>query len=92
MWFCGRRIPAGHSTGRGVEGGERVSANGAAMNRAFLIILVPVGLVAIGYVVVFRAMGVSPGYWRLALVGAVVTGAMWWLGRKTARKAKAGAR
>jgi len=62
------------------------------MNRAFLIILIPVLLVAIGYVVVFRAMGVSSGYWSLILVAAVVGGAMWCLGRRTARKADSGAR
>ncbi|MHB8500526.1 MAG: hypothetical protein ACYDCG_07625 [Candidatus Acidiferrales bacterium] len=61
------------------------------MNRAFLIILIPMLLVAIGYVVVFRAMGVSSGYWSLILVAAVVGGAMWWLGRRSARKADSGA-
>ena len=57
------------------------------MNRAFAIILTPVALVAIGYVVMFRAMGVSPGYWKLILVAAILGGAMWWLGRGTAGKA-----
>jgi len=61
------------------------------MNRAFAIILVPVGLVGIGYVVVFRAMGVSPGYWRLILIAAILGGAMWWLGRRTVPKAGSGA-
>lgn len=57
------------------------------MNRAFLIILIPAVLVAIGYVVVFRAMGISPAYWPLILPLALLGGAMWWLGRRTARKA-----
>ncbi|MGC1620560.1 MAG: hypothetical protein WA765_18870 [Candidatus Acidiferrum sp.] len=52
------------------------------MNRAFAIILTPVVLVAIGYVVVFRAMGVSPGYWRLILVAVILGGAMWRLAKK----------
>jgi len=56
------------------------------MNRAFFIILAPVVLVAIGYLVVFHAMGVSPGYWRLILAAAILGGAMWWLGKK--REAK----
>ncbi|MGC1482633.1 MAG: hypothetical protein WA789_02470 [Candidatus Acidiferrum sp.] len=56
------------------------------MNRAFAIILTPVVLVAIGYVVVFHAMGVSPAYWRLILPAAIVGGAMWWLARKKEAK------
>jgi ABC-type glycerol-3-phosphate transport system permease component len=57
------------------------------MNRAFAIILIPAVLVAIGYVVVFRSMGVSPAYWRLMLPAAALGGALWWLGRRAARKA-----
>ncbi|MGB2671297.1 MAG: hypothetical protein WA621_07300 [Candidatus Acidiferrum sp.] len=60
------------------------------MNRAYAIILTPVVLVAIGYVVVFRAMGVSPGYSRLILVAVILGGAMWWLGRRALRKARSG--
>ena len=56
------------------------------MNRAFAIILIPAVLVAIGYVVVFRSMGVSPAYWRLILPLALLGGALWWLGRRAARK------
>lgn len=56
------------------------------MNRAFLIVLVPVVLVAIGYVVVFRSMGVSPGYWRLMAPAAILGGAMWWMVRKKIAK------
>ncbi|MFI5095449.1 MAG: hypothetical protein WCE50_00750 [Candidatus Acidiferrum sp.] len=62
------------------------------MNRAFLIILIPALLVAIGYIVVFRAVGVSPVYWPLILPLALLGGAMWWLGRRTARKARSSAR
>ena len=42
------------------------------MNRAFAIILIPAVLVAIGYVVVFRSMGITPAYWRLILPFAVL--------------------
>jgi ABC-type glycerol-3-phosphate transport system permease component len=62
------------------------------MNRAFAIILIPALLVAIGYVVVFRSMGVSPGYWRLILPAAALGVAMLWLWRRTSRKAGSGAR
>jgi ABC-type glycerol-3-phosphate transport system permease component len=61
------------------------------MNRAFAIILIPALLVAVGYVIVFRSMGVSPAYWRLALPVAALGGALWWLGRRTARKTGSGA-
>ena len=56
------------------------------MNRAYLIILVPAVLVSIGYVVVFRAMGVSPAYWILIFPAAILGGATWWLAKK--REAK----
>jgi hypothetical protein len=32
------------------------------MNRGFLIILIPAFLVAIGYIVIFRYVGVTPGW------------------------------
>jgi hypothetical protein len=50
MWFCGRRIRAGRSTGRAVD--EIVG--GGIVNRAFYIILIPAALVAIGYCVCWR--------------------------------------
>jgi len=62
------------------------------MNRAFAIILIPALLVAIGYVVVFRSMGVSPAYWRLILPLALLGGALWWLGRGKARRTDSNAR
>jgi hypothetical protein len=55
------------------------------MNRGFYIILVPAALVAIGYVVVFRYIGVSPAYGRLILPVVLLAGAMCWLARRTAR-------
>ncbi len=57
------------------------------MNRSFYIIMVPVLLVALGYILVFRHMGIAPGYPRLIVAMVVFFGAIWWLGRKTARKA-----
>jgi ABC-type glycerol-3-phosphate transport system permease component len=62
------------------------------MNRGFFIILVPAALVAIGYIVVFRYIGVTPAYWRLILPALLFAGAMWWLGRGTARKTGSGTR
>jgi len=56
------------------------------MNRGFYIILVPAALVAIGYVVVFRYIGVSPAYWRLILPVVLLAGALGWLARRSARK------
>jgi hypothetical protein len=56
------------------------------MNRSFYIVMVPVLLVALGYILVFRHMGIAPGYPRLIIAMAVFFGAIWWLGRKAARK------
>jgi len=56
------------------------------MNRGFLIILVPAILLAIGYMVVFRYIGVTPGYGRLAAAMIVFFGGMWWLGRRGKRR------
>jgi len=42
------------------------------MNRGFLIILIPAFLVASGYIVIFRYVGVTPDYVRLA--GAMIGG------------------
>jgi hypothetical protein len=59
------------------------------MNRAFLIILIPALLVAAGYVVVFRYMGMSSGYPRLIVTLGLLFGAIYWLSRRTARKPEA---
>ena len=60
------------------------------MNRSLLIILIPALLVAIGYVVVLQMMGVSPGYPRL--IGAMVLffGGIYWLSKRSGKKAKSG--
>jgi len=59
------------------------------MNRALLIILIPAFLVAMGYVMVFRFMGIEPGYSRLLFVAAIFLAAVFWLAR---RKAASGAK
>ena len=56
------------------------------MNSAFYIIFVPVLLVMLGYIVVFRSMGLSPGYPRLVIAVLVFAGALYWVGRKVAHK------
>ena len=56
------------------------------MNRGFLIILIPAFLVAAGYILIFRYMGVTPGYGRLAGAMIVVFGGIWWLGRRNKKK------
>lgn len=58
------------------------------MNRSILIILVPALIVAAGYVIVLRMMGLSPGYPRL--IGAMVLffGGIYWLSRRSGKKAK----
>jgi hypothetical protein len=56
------------------------------VNRSIYIIMVPVLLVALGYILMFRHIGVAPGYPRLMSATAVFFGAIWWLSRKAARK------
>jgi len=52
------------------------------MNRAFLIILVPTAVVAVGYVFVLKAMGMEPGYWRLAGAVAALGFGFWLIGKR----------
>jgi len=49
------------------------------MNRAFLIILVPAILVALGYVLVFRLLGLPVTYLRFIFAGVVFLAAAYWL-------------
>jgi len=58
------------------------------VNRSIYIILVPALLVAAGYIVVLRMMGLSPGYPRL--IGAMVLffGGIYWLSKRSTKKAK----
>jgi len=55
------------------------------MNRAFLIIIIPALLVAMGYVVVLRFMGIAPGYPRLVIAMVIFFGAIYWLSRRKAQ-------
>ena len=58
------------------------------MNRSILIILIPALMVAAGYVIVLRIMGLAPGYPRL--IGAVVLffGEIYWLSKRSGKKLK----
>jgi len=60
------------------------------MNRAFLIIMIPSLLVAAGYIVVLRAMGIAPGYPRLAIAAIFFFGIIYWFSRRSGRKANSG--
>jgi len=62
------------------------------MYRAFFVVMIPVVLVALGYVIALRYLGLSPGYLRLFVAVTLFFGAIWWLGRRNARKAKSDAR
>jgi len=56
------------------------------MNRALLIIMIPALLVAAGYIVVLRTMGIAPGYPRLIVAMALFFGMIYWLSRWSGRK------
>ena len=58
------------------------------MNRGFLIILIPAVLVALGYIVVFRYIGVTPGYGQLAGAMILFFGGIWWLGRRNKKNSR----
>jgi hypothetical protein len=55
------------------------------MNRSFFIILVPALLVAAGYIVVLRYMGIAPGYLRLIVTMVFFFGMIYWLSRRSGR-------
>ena len=57
------------------------------MNRAFLIIMIPALLVAAGYIIVLRSMGIAPGYPRLAIAMVLFFGTIYWLSHRSVRKA-----
>jgi ABC-type spermidine/putrescine transport system permease subunit II len=50
--------------------------------------MIPVILVALGYVFLLRSLGIPPGYFRLFVAVTLFFGAIWWLSRKS-RKANA---
>jgi hypothetical protein len=60
------------------------------MNRSFFIVLIPALLVAAGYIVVLRLMGIAPGYPRLVVAMILFFGAIYWLSRRSEKKAKPG--
>ena len=60
------------------------------MNRSFLIILIPALIVAAGYIVVLRMMGVAPGYPRLAVAMILFLGGIYWLSKRSTKKVKSG--
>jgi hypothetical protein len=60
------------------------------MNRSLFIVLIPALLVAAGYIVVLRLMGIAPGYPRLVLAMILFFGAIYWLSRRSGKKAKTG--
>lgn len=62
------------------------------MNRSFFVVLIPPVLVAIGYIIVLRRMGLSPQYGRLAVALAAFFLALWIVRRKMSAKAKTGGR
>jgi len=52
------------------------------MNRALVIILIPALLVLAGYILVFRMLGISPGYSRLIVTAVAFAAAGVWLSRR----------
>ncbi len=60
------------------------------MNRSILIIMIPALLVAAGYVVVLKMMGFAPGYPRLVIAMVLFFGAIYWLGKRSGKKANSG--
>jgi hypothetical protein len=60
------------------------------MNRSIFIILIPALLVAAGYIVVLRLMGISPGYPRLGVAMLLFFGAIYCLSRRSGKEAKTG--
>jgi hypothetical protein len=49
--------------------------------------MIPALLVATGYIVVLRYMGIAPGYPRLVIAVVVFFGMIYWLSRRSGRKA-----
>ena len=58
------------------------------MNRSILIILIPALIVAAGYVIVLRIMGLAPGYPRLIGAMALFFGGIYWLSKRSGKKIK----
>jgi hypothetical protein len=60
------------------------------MNRSLWIILVPALLVAAGYIIVLRMMGFAPGYPRLIVAMVLFFGGIYWLSKRSGKKANSG--
>ena len=58
------------------------------MNRSILIVLIPALMVAAGYVIVLRIMGLAPGYPRLIGAVALFFGGIYWLSKRSGKKLK----
>ncbi|HTZ33591.1 MAG TPA: hypothetical protein VMH31_14115 [Methylomirabilota bacterium] len=58
------------------------------MNRSLYIILIPALLVAAGYIVVLRLMGIAPGYPRLIIAMILFFGGIYWLSKRSGKRAK----
>lgn len=58
------------------------------MNRSLYIILIPALLVAVGYVVVLKLMGLAPGYPRLIIAMILFFGGIYWLSRRSGKRVK----
>jgi FtsH-binding integral membrane protein len=56
------------------------------MNRSIYIIMAPALLVAAGYIVVLRMMGIAPGYPRLIIAMILFFGGIYWLSRRSKKK------
>ena len=77
----------GYEPGAIPAGGLAVWETGEPMNRSFFIIMIPALLVAAGYIFVLRYMGIAPGYPRLIIAMILFFGTIYWLSRRTGRKA-----
>ena len=58
------------------------------MNRALYLILIPALLVALGYIVVLRLMGIASGYPRLIIAMILFFGGIYWLSKRSGHRAK----
>jgi len=56
------------------------------MNRSLYIILIPALVVAAGYIIVLRMMGMAPGYPRLIVAMVLFFGGIYWLSRRSGKK------
>ena len=59
---------------------------GEPVNRAFFIILTPALLVAAGYIIVFRYIGLAAGYARLIVASILFFGMIYWLWQRSGRE------